>query len=122
MKILSQPVASSASERYFSAAKFASGNGSRSRQGVETTRKLVRVRQALRQQAQELMEHELKSVYTAEGLEQRDPDYKPSEEELELCRLASASSSSASAGSEVPNPFALNVADEVPVVLVVVDP
>jgi hypothetical protein len=78
------------------------------------------------------MEHELKSVYTAEGLEQRDPDYKPSEEELELCRLASASSSSASsssassssasAGSEVPNPFALNVADEVPVVLVVVDP
>ena len=127
VKILSQPVASSASERYFSAAKFARGNGSRSKQGVETTRKLVRVRQALRQQAQELMARELKNIYTVEGLEQRDPDYKPSEEELELCRLASASSSSAFAGSAsagsaqpVPNPFALNVAQP-PVAVVVAD-
>ena len=113
-RILTQPVASSCSERGFSAAKAARGGASRARQDVELTRKLVRVRQFLRQQVDEQVVQTLNSWYSNEGLAQRDPLCDPDEEELKITAAAVAADP-----APAPAPAAHAAADAAAVAVVV---
>ena len=88
IKILSQPSTSGTSERGFSAAKFARGRGTRPTQDVDTTSKLVRVRQHLRRVLEKTTAANLQSIWTIEGLENRSEAFDAAEDEKEARQIA----------------------------------